>query len=89
MLNFGGERLCDRAFYLLLLNLVFMEHLRGDTSICSSSYYSILNIKQKIVRFEHHEQVYREYLGSGIVPKGLRLKKRPCLGKTSEVFDKE
>ena len=49
--------------------------------------YSIYNIKEKLVKANHHSKVFKHSLATGLVPKGLRLKKSACFGKVSEHFN--
>lgn len=78
--------LFQSIYFLPTLNIVMngIQQQHGKTKFCT-----LLNISSKISRLDHHEKVYRRSLLEGVIPKGLRLKKKACLGKTSEQFKKD
>ena len=40
----------------------------------------------KIMRYQHHRQNYEKSMRTGIVPKGLRIKKVPAFAPVSKEF---
>ena len=40
----------------------------------------------KTIRYQHHQQNYEESIRTGIVPKGLRIKKAPVFEPISKAF---
>ena len=70
-------------YFLPLVNEGFwMESYARDFRV-------LKDLRHKLVRLQHHEQVYRTSLEKKIIPRGLRLKKVPSLGKTSTGFRNE
>ena len=51
-----------------------------------SLFYSVLNKREKLARIQHHVKVYERTLETRVILRGLRLKKKACLGVLSVKF---
>lgn len=49
-------------------------------------FYSVWNKREKLVKIHIHEMDYERSLKSGVIPRGLRLKKEACLGSLTVEF---
>ena len=70
--------------YILFLPMViWLGSMDGQLG---KEFLGLKDLRYKLVRLQHHEKVYEKSLEEYVTPKGLRLKKRPGLGKVSEAF---
>ena len=41
---------------------------------------------QKLLRYQHYQKNYEKILETGVIPKGLKIKKLPAFQQVSEYF---
>ena len=81
LINFNNLNILNVFLYLNCLNLVYrMGQFDGST-------LHLDHLLQKSIRYQHHQFNYEESLRTGMIPKGLKIKKNPAFNPVTSGFD--
>ena len=54
--------------------------------VCDGGTIKLEHLVQKSVRYQYHDLNYKEKLENGLIPKGLKINKRPAIKPVTEDF---
>ena len=72
--------------YLMIIYILLTISLVEGMSLINDGTQHLERLLHKTMRDQHHQQNYEEGIRTGIVPKGLRIKKAPAFEPDSEDF---
>ena len=72
--------------YLMIIYILLTISLVEGMSLMNDGTQHLERLLQKTMRYQHHRQNYEESMRTGIVPKGLRIKKAPAFEPVSKDF---
>ena len=75
-----------KSVYLMIICILLTISLVEGMSLMNDETEHLERLLHKTMRHQHHRQNYEESMRTGIVPKGLRIKKAPAFEPVSKDF---
>ena len=75
-----------KSVYLMIIYILLTISLVEGMSLMNDGTQHLERLLHKTMRYQHHRQNYEESMRTGIVPKGLRIKKAPAFEPVSKDF---
>ena len=75
-----------KSVYLMIIYILLTISLVEGMSLTNDGTQHLERLLHKTMRYQHHRQNYEESMRTGIVPKGLRIKKAPAFEPVSKDF---
>ena len=75
----------ESAYFMIIYILLTISLVEG-LSLMYDGTQQLERLLHKTMRYQHHQQNYEESIRSGIVSKGLRIKKAPAFESVSKDF---
>ena len=66
-----------KSAYLMIIYILLTISLVEGMSLMNDGTQHLEKLLHKTMRYQHPRQNYEESMGTGMVPKGLRIKKAP------------
>ena len=76
-----------KSVYLMIIYILLTISLVEGMSLTNDGTQHLERLLHKTMRYQHHRQNYEESLRTGMVPKGLRIKKAPAFEPVSKDFN--